>query len=116
MNPQPTCAHDPARYSLTRDPSGSMGWQCRDCGAWAQYLPTARGTRPQGQDRYVIQAWERTHVSDRWTRGTDIAECAYASGVGVALETLTDDGEFHDLRKAAVWDRAELRYLGGPPW
>lgn len=66
--------------------------------------------------RFVIQAWQRDRAVSTWKREGDVAECNVPEAVGVALVTLTDDGEWTDDRKAAVWDREEGRYLGGPPW
>jgi hypothetical protein len=67
--------------------------------------------------RFGIQVWARDpEQRGRWTRESDLAECDSAEAVGVALVTLADDGEWCDDRKAAVWDRRDCRYIGGPPW
>lgn len=63
---------------------------------------------------FKVQAWTRTPGG--WEMECEICETYSKEGVGVALATLTEDGEFHDGRKAAVWDAVNERYLGGPPW
>lgn len=68
--------------------------------------------------RFSIQAWHRLGLVglSTWKHEGEIAECDSAEAVGVALLTLTEDGEFHLRRKAAVWDREEGVYVGGIPW
>lgn len=65
--------------------------------------------------RFTIQAWKRG-PGTIWIHEGTIAECDDPEAVGVALVTLTADGEFSNDRKAAVWDRDKLVYVGGPPW
>lgn len=83
------------------------------------------------EHRFAIQAWipDARYLGTMsgkpvgWKKQSDVAECDTAESVGCALLQLTEDGEFyqhdsirHEARKAAVWDRLERRYVGGPPW
>ena len=69
------------------------------------------------EHRFSIQRWVRRVAV--WRYDSEIAEADTAEAVGVALLTLTADGEFEDAGvrvKAAVWDRRDDRYVGGNPW
>lgn len=66
-------------------------------------------------ERFEIQAWTRERGKGAYLG--PIATCASAEAVGVALVTLTADGECDGgERRLAVWDREREEYVGGPPW
>jgi len=65
-------------------------------------------------DRFEIQAWTRERGKGSYLG--PVATCSSAEAVGVALVTLTADGECEGDRRLAVWDRESSAYVGGPPW